>query len=213
MSNYFFLDNKRHLFLHNDWYLHFDDLNSCLMNLNLLILNPISICLYWNLFDNLIRYSLFNIDLNRLFFDNSSLDNPRHLDLFIFFFFDDDLSLDRNLNWYFNLMENDLRNLDLNNLQLNFLANYNFFNDFGDLYYLFNYARHNDYFLYYLFYLNDPRDFYYLLHNPVDKLSLNLNNFFLLNNRHGSIDLHNLHNFLSSWYDFDLFNLNLFDFF
>lgn len=213
MGDNFFFHDERYFLLHNYRHLNLDSFNFSFMDLYLLILNSIPISLDRNFFDYLEWYSSLNLDFNNLLFNNSCLYNPRNLDLLDILLFYDYHLFDWNLDWHLYLLDYDLRDLNLDNLELCLFANHNFLDDLRHLNDFFNYSRDNYNLFDYFFNFNDPRNFYNLFDNSIDKLRLNFNYFSLYDNGNRFVNLDRFYNFLLCGYYLDIFNFNLLDFF
>ena len=211
MSSHWFLDNEGDFLLNIERNLHFDWFHLCLVNLNFLVLDTVPVCLHWNLPDDFERHLFYDLNLHNFLYLHLYLHYLLHLNSLVLFFLDhnslDDLDLDGNLN----SLNFDLRYWDLYYLKLidpldNYLLHY-----LGNFHYLLYYPWNWHYFLNYFFNLDYPGHLHYLFNYSVDKLGLDLHDFFLDNYRNWSIDLHRLHNFLPGSDNLHSLNLKFFD--
>lgn len=213
MSSYFFFHNKRNLLLNNNRYLHLYWFNLCFMNFHSLILNSVSVRLNRNFFDYFIRNSFFDLNLNRFLLIHFDIYNFLNLNVLNLFFTDNNWLFDKNLYRNFNVLNDDLRNRNLDNLKFFFSNYYNFLYNFRYFYDPIDDSRNNYDFLDNFFNLDDSRDFHNLFHNNLNNLRLNSYDFFLNYHRHRFLHKDLLGDFLTSCYDFSSFDLDFLYFF
>lgn len=97
LSYYSFFFDHRNLLCNNERNLNFDCLDFGLEDLDLLILDSVSVCRNSNFTNYLIRNSSFYFNLNWFFSFNYSLNNPLN-----FYYFDYFFNLYNNFfDWYF----------------------------------------------------------------------------------------------------------------
>ena len=211
MSLNWFLYNKWNFFLNIEGNLNLNWFNFSFMDFYLLVLYSISISLNRNLSNDLIRNQFFYLNFNRFLNFHLDLNQFFNLNCFVLGFFDNNRFFNRNLDWYFNSLNFNLRNRNFNNLQLMNSLNDYLFNNFRNFNNLLNYSWNRHYLLNYFLNFNDSWHFNYLLNNSVDKLRLNLHNLLLNNHRNWLLYFHRLHYFLFGCHNLHLLNFQFFD--
>jgi hypothetical protein len=208
----FFLNYKGNLLLDDKWYLHFNRFHFCLMDKHLLIFNAISVSLNWHFFDNLYRNSSLNLNFHAFLLSYESFNYSFNLYCLYLLFFVNYWSVNIDLYWDFNFLNDYLRHWNLNDLK-NCLSNcHNFLHNFRYLNYLFDDSRHHNYLLDNFFNFNHSRNFYNLLNNPVNKLLLNLYYLFLNYYWNWLLEINRLDNFLFGRHYLNFFDLYFFNF-
>lgn len=213
MSNNWSLDNKRNWFLYFEWNLNLNRLNFCFTNFKLDILNAISISRNRHFFNYFIRNSFLNLYFYAFFCSYGLFNYLLNFHCLDIFLFHNHYSVHKDFNRDLNLLNDDLRDRNLNNLKYRLVTYNNPLDDFRNLYDLFNNSWNNYYLLNNSLYFDNPWHFYNSLNNSINILRLDSYDFFLNDNRHRFFNIYRFYDLLFSGDYLNCLDLYFFDFF
>lgn len=182
------------------------------MNEYLLILDTVSVGFNWHLLYDFYRDSSFGLNLYKFLLCYESFDYFLDFDCLDFFLFVDNWFIYKYLDGNLYFLDYNLRNWNLNDLK-NWFINYHYFLDyFRYLYYLLDNTRNHNNLFYYLLHLYNSRYFNNFLHDSINELLLNFDNFLFDYDGNWFINMDWFYYFLFSRYNlyflyFDFFDL------